>query len=300
MNASGLARDRARVARLRWLTYAERWLARATTGGPRPRGPRLGGARLGRPSFGRPRLGRPTLRSLFSLRGLAALAAVALLLGLGWLWFRSSSFVQIRQVQVTGLSGPNLRRIRGALVDTARSMTTLDLSVARLDSAVAGYPAVRSLRVHTQFPHGVTIAVNEQVPLALVAVGGKLIVVDSNGQLLPGSTIPHGMLPRLQLRTAPTGQLVTAPGARAALAALAWAPDRVLGHIASATWNAAHGVIIRLRNGPDLYLGGSTQLPTKWTAAITVLADPGSKGAQYIDVSDPRRPAAGALAPTGG
>ena len=37
-------------------------------------------------------------------------------------------------------------------------------------------------------------------------------------------------------------------------------------------------------------------LAAKWRALIAVLADPGSGGATYIDVSDPQRPAAGEAA----
>ena len=45
---------------------------------------------------------------------------------------------------------------------------------------------------------------------------------------------------------------------------------------------------------PQVYLGDPTDLTQKWSAAVAVLSDSGSAGAAYIDVSDPRRPAAGA------
>ena len=40
-----------------------------------------------------------------------ALATLALLGG-GWLWVRDSSLVAVRQVQITGVSGPDAGRIR--------------------------------------------------------------------------------------------------------------------------------------------------------------------------------------------
>ena len=48
-----------------------------------------------------------------------------------------------------------------------------------------------------------------------------------------------------------------------------------------------------------MYFGDAPSARAKWLAAAAVLADPGSAGASYIDVTDPVRPAAGAGAPSG-
>jgi hypothetical protein len=40
-------------------------------------------------------------------------------------------------------------------------------------------------------------------------------------------------------------------------------------------------------------MGDTRRLAAKWRAVVAVLADPGSVGASYIDVTDPGRPAAG-------
>jgi hypothetical protein len=74
---------------------------------------------------------------------------------------------------------------------------------------------------------------------------------------------------------------------------LAAAPYQLLDHVQSATENNAHGVVVDLRNGPSLFFGEPGLAEAKWIAARDVLADPGSTGAGYIDVTDPRRPAAG-------
>ena len=56
---------------------------------------------------------------------------------------------------------------------------------------------------------------------------------------------------------------------------------------------STHGVIVQLRDGPQLYFGQMTQLRRKWDAALAVLQDRSSAGASYIDLSDPQRPAPG-------
>jgi len=74
------------------------------------------------------------------------------------------------------------------------------------------------------------------------------------------------------------------------------APYGFLSHIASAGTNPVNGVVIRLRNGPQLYFGPVARLADKWTAVLAVLSARGADaaaGAAYIDVSDPERPAVG-------
>jgi cell division protein FtsQ len=227
------------------------------------------------------------------LRLFATLAVIALVAGLGWLWYRDSSFVKIRRVTVAGLSGPDVPAIRAALERSALAMTTLNVNIGQLDAAVEQYPTVHSLNVTTQGDHAVLIRVNEQVPVALVTNNGESVVVDGYGDLLPQSTVPRGVLPTLPLASAPNGERITATGTLAALQVLQAAPYQWLAHIQTATSNAAHGVILQLRNGPEVYFGPANQLAAKWNALDAVLENSGSAGAQYIDVSDPQRPAAG-------
>ncbi len=226
------------------------------------------------------------------------LAIVALVLGLlaaGWLWVRDSSLVAVNRVSVTGISGPDATQIRRALITAARTMTTLDVSVSQLRTAVVPYPVVKGLHVSTQFPHGMKIAVAEQIPVAQITVGSRAIPVAGDGTLLhdlPGS----GSLPSIPLRVLPGGTRVTDPQARAAVAVLAAAPYPMLAHISQVTTEPSHGLVAQIRDGPSVYFGDASALGAKWTAVTAVLADPGSAGADYIDVTDPRRPAAGVSA----
>lgn len=256
----------------------------------------------------RRRLHLPTW--LFDRRVAAVLVAAVILLGGGWLWFRSSSFVAVHQVRVTGLSGPNVGPIARALTTTAETMTTLDFDVSKLKRSVEAYPYVHSLDVSTEFPHGVTIDVLEEVPVAITSVAGRVTVVDATGSLLSSAGTRHGPLPSVPLGSVSTGGAetggatsgrITAPGSLAALKVLVAAPYRFLPHVASAVSSSAHGVVVKLRDGPSLYFGPLVDLADKWNAALAVLAARGSAaaaGGEYIDVSDPQRPAVGGQAPT--
>ncbi|HWE34002.1 MAG TPA: FtsQ-type POTRA domain-containing protein [Solirubrobacteraceae bacterium] len=231
-------------------------------------------------------------RRLLDPRALIALVVIAALLGGGWLWFRDSSLVAVKRVTVTGASGPDAGAIRRALVAAAQDMTTLDVSIGQLRTAVAPYPVVKNLEVSTQFPHRMRIQVIEQTPVAVVSVGGATIAVASDGTLLHDFS-GASALPRIPLAVTPGGTRLTG-AARGAVSLLAAAPYQLLPHLAQVTTTAAHGLTVQVRNGPALYFGAATELAAKWTAAAAVLADPHSAGASYIDVSDPTRPAAGA------
>jgi cell division protein FtsQ len=229
-----------------------------------------------------------------SLRVRVLLVAVAVLavLGGGWLWVRDSSLVAVRKVTITGVYGPQAGQIRSALTLAARNMTTLDVRIGQLRTAVGQYPVVKDVRASTQFPHGMRIRVLEQLPVAALVAGGHGVAVAGDGTLL--HDVGTGSLPAIGVGLLPGGSQVTDGTTLAALALLAATPSRMLKRIAQVTDAAPHGLAAQLRSGPSIYFGDRSDLDAKWTAATEVLADPTSAGASYIDVTDPSRPAAGA------
>jgi cell division protein FtsQ len=208
---------------------------------------------------------------------------------------RDSSLVAVRRVTITGLSGPDADRISTALRAAAQNMTTLDVKTASLDMAVAPYAVVKNLQVSTQFPHGMRIRVIEQIPVAAVVVGDRSVAVAADGTLLHDVTV-SASLATIPLKVPPVGSRLTEPDALTAVAVLGAAPYALLARVSQVTAGGPHGPVAQLRGGPSLIFGDNGRLHDKWTAAIKVLADPGSRGASYIDLTDPARPAAGASA----
>jgi cell division protein FtsQ len=224
------------------------------------------------------------------------LAISVVLIGLGvavWLWVRDSPLVAIEHVTVTGETGPDASEIRFALQAAARTMTTLDVDMAALRNAVAPYPVVRDLQVSTHFPHGIRIRVIEQTPVAVAVVGDQTVPVAADGTLLR-DVLASPSLPLISGRVTQAGGRVSGRDARAAVALLVAAPEQMLRRVSQVTNDPSHGLVAQLRGGPSVYFGDASRLAAKWAAASAVLADPGSAGAAYIDVTDPGRPAAGA------
>jgi cell division protein FtsQ len=243
-------------------------------------------------SRARPRARRRRLSRRVRLALLATVALCILLAG-AWMWFRDSPLVAVQQVTVSGQSGADAGQISVALESAARTMSTLDVQLGRLRRAVAPYPVVKDIRVTTQFPHGMRIEVIEHVAVGAIDAGGEKVAVAPDGTLMHDVAVSQS-LPTIPVSVAPAGTRVTTGPAAAAVKLLAAAPGELLPKISQVTTVAPHGLVAQVRGGPSIYFGDDTQLEQKWIAASAVLADSGSAGAAYIDVTDPQRPAAGA------
>jgi cell division septal protein FtsQ len=230
---------------------------------------------------------RPRLR----IKLLAALLGLALLLG-GWLWFRDSPLVAVRQVRISGVQGRDAASIEAALTRAARKMTTLDVRPAALRAAVARFRVVGALRVTTSFPHGLHIQVLERLPVAAVSVNGQRTAVAADGAVL-GPAWLSGTLPSVAATPGPgAGQSVRGPELLATLTVLGAAPRQLL-KLVERAYFGPEGLTLAMRNGLLAYFGDSTRPHAKWLALASVLAARSAAGASYVDVRLPERPAAG-------
>jgi cell division protein FtsQ len=232
---------------------------------------------------------------------LALLIVVPLLIG-GWLWLRHSSLVSVQKVRVSGAHGRQARAIDAALTSAARRMSTLDVHPAALRSAVASYPVVRDVRATPSFPHGLSIEVIEQPPVAALTFAGQRTAVAANGVVL-GPALLSGSLPTITGSAAPApGRHVRQAPLLGALTVLGAAPAPLAKTVARA-FSGPKGLTLVMRSGLLAYFGDATRPHAKWISLARVLADPSSAGASYIDVRVPERPAAGyasGVAPSSG
>jgi cell division protein FtsQ len=225
-------------------------------------------------------------------RALVAVAGVALALVVGFFLLRDSSLVGVDDVTVTGTSGPDAAKVRSALTAAAREMTTLHVRMDDLESAVDEYPIVGDLEVRRDLPNKLTVQVVQRRPVAIASVGGRNVPVTGDGDLLHGATPPPG-LPTLALDRTPSRR-IDDPQGRKLVAVAAAAPEALLRRTRR-VFLSERGVSLELQDGPELYFGSEAEAKAKWVAAARVLADPGAEGAQYVDVREPSRPAAGGL-----
>lgn len=223
------------------------------------------------------------------------ITALVVLWSLYTFWFKHSSFVKVEHVTVKGLTTNDADRIRQALTSAARDMSTLDVNQAALLSAVASYTAVKDVEATAHFPHGLTIRVIQERPVALLQTGGSHVLLAADGSVLKGIRA-RAPLPAIRTRSAAPTRTLTDPLALSELHVAAAAPPALARRIASIGSGKTRGIVVRLRNGPQLIFGDDTRVDAKWAAAAGVLADSAAKGASYVDVRLPERPVAGGLA----
>jgi cell division protein FtsQ len=229
-------------------------------------------------------------------RRLLALAVVCLVLsGLYHFWLRDSSLVAVDKVQVTGLTSTDAASVRLAITREARTMTTLHVDHQALDGAVERFPVVRALEVSPDFPHGLRVHVIEYQPAAIAVSDSGRVPVAGDGKILRGIK-PKGNLPTIDVDGAVGGASLTDATAQGAAAVAGYAPAVLRSRIEDVQKRSDDGYVAELRDGPELLFGSASQLRAKWAAAARVLADLEARGATYVDLRIPGRPAVGGLA----
>jgi cell division protein FtsQ len=225
-------------------------------------------------------------------RRLLLVLVACLVLAAGYqFWLRDSTLVAVEDVKVTGLTTKDAPRVRAALISAAHTMTTLHVEQSELERAIVAYPVVRDLRVRADFPNGLEIHVVEHRPAALV--GG--LPVAGDGTILRGLPV-EGSLPEIEARGRMDGDRLTNPVTLHAARVAGAAPGPLRARLERIDMRAQDGIVVELRDGPELIFGDATHVRAKWIAATRVLADPEAEGASYIDVRLPGRPAAGGVA----
>ncbi len=245
------------------------------------------------------RAGRIVTAPLAALwrRRVGRIALLALLIALpllaaGWLALRDSPLASVERVTVSGLRGPQAGAIETALVDAAHHMSTLGVSTGTLQAAVAPFHLVRELRASPSFPHGLHITVVEQLPVAVLVAGATRTAVAADGVVL-GPGLLSGSLPTVGAAADPEpGQRVGGASQLAALRVLGAAPAAIVTRV-STVFEGPRGLTAAMRNGLLVYFGDASMPHAKWLSLASVLANPSSAGASYVDVRLPSHPAAG-------
>ena len=216
--------------------------------------------------------------------------ACVVLAGAYQFWLRDSSLVAVENVTVTGLTTKDAERVRATLVSAAHTMTTLHVQQDELEQSIAAYPVVRAIEVHSDFPHGLEIHVIEHRPAGLV----NGLPVAGDGTILRGLPV-EGRLPEIEARGNVQGNRLKDPAALHAAQVAGAAPAPLRPRLERIELRSGDGIVVEMRDGPEIIFGDATRIRSKWIAATRVLADPDAEGATYIDVRLPGRPAAGGL-----
>src|SRR3954454_5015922 len=238
----------------------------------------------------RPRPKAAEHRVVLRRRLLVAAVLLLVLYGGYMLWFRDLSLFAINDVTIKGAT-TNEREIRSAVERVSGDMTTLHIKDDELRDAVARFPTVASVGASTSFPHGLEVTITERLPVAFLRIDGQQTAVSADGYLLAGADFDAKALPRIE--GAAHGVRLDADAAAQATI-LGATPAPLRNHITASTWDDQRGgVVVDLKNGPEVRFGDGSRAQDKWQAAVAVLSSDDRGAPSYLDVSVPDRPVSG-------
>jgi cell division protein FtsQ len=206
---------------------------------------------------------------------------------------RDLASFSVDSVRLSGASSGYGPRLRTELEAAARGMTTLHVDEDRLEEIAGRYPAVVSLAVDAGLPHRLSIRVSERPPVGTVEGPRGRVPVAADGSLLEGQPVDRP-LPTLPGR-ASSGRRAKRAATAAAARLVATAPKPLAAWLRQVR-RGSEGWTVGLRDGPELRFGSLADVSAKWEAAAAVLRSRAARGARYLDLRLPDRPAAGGFA----
>lgn len=226
-------------------------------------------------------------------RALAGALVVALIALGYWFWLRDSSLVAVSKVKVEGVEAgsPGAAKLERALVRAGREMTTLHVQPQLLERAASRFPLVRSVSAEPDFPHGLSIRVDERRPAAVIGSGSDAAVVAGDGTIIRSLSAARLELPSMPLSKPPARPRLVGTGLAQALV-LGAAPKALQPYLERSSYGE-NGVAVELRGGIELRFGSPALAAEKWRAAAAVISDPALSVLDYVDLTSPDRPAVG-------
>jgi len=229
----------------------------------------------------------PSSRSILAGLALLALAAGAYVVA------RQTPTFAVSHIEIAGASPEVRKQVRRELAPLLGT-SLLALDGGSLERRIQSLPSVVSVGYDRAFPHTLRLSIVPETPVAVLHRGTETWLLSGRGRVvkrIPPRTYP--VLPRIWLPHATqvtVGELIEPDGAGSAARALALGA-RFPARIATAAITRGE-LVLRLRSGLELRLGGPTDVRLKLAVARRALHDLPA-GAVYLDVSVPGRPVAG-------
>jgi cell division protein FtsQ len=215
----------------------------------------------------------------------------------------------------SGLFGARHLSVRGAVhtpesevlstAGLASHPPLIDLDAARSVERIEALPWIKSAQVSVHWPDSVTVVVTERTAIAAVEVPGvsgpsghtdrgSWALVDATGRVLADeATRPTGLI-AMQVVIEPGGPATFLPAPdQAGVLVAASLPSVLSRRVQSIQVTPGTGVTLGISGGLSTIIGAADDLPAKYEALASVLADAPLQSGDVINVSVPDEPAVG-------
>jgi cell division protein FtsQ len=229
--------------------------------------------------------------------GLAALAALVLIILVAFLVLRSSDVFAVKTIEATSLTHVSAETISQA-TEVAQGVSLLKIDLDEVRRSLLSVPYVKTVELHRRFPNTLEVVMTEREPAVgvrasngsdwLVSVEGRILESKSDASLpmvttdvqLAGS--PGDYLPRFIVQALPVATIV--------------ADKTVVGDIPKATEirvSAQGSLTVVLTGSIEVRLGDSSDLKQKLKVAAAIVQQylRDGKTLLYVDVSVPEKAA---------
>ncbi|MDP3968642.1 MAG: FtsQ-type POTRA domain-containing protein [Nocardioides sp.] len=228
---------------------------------------------------------RQRARRWSRLRPVAAVLAVAALLGGGAWLLLESPVLGVEQVEVTGtdlLSGATIRAVADVVPGEPLARVDVDGIRARVQDLVE----VADVEVRRSWPDTVVVAVTERSSVAVVEREGRIRGMDEEGVLFRSYARRPPGLPLVRISAATRSEALAE--AAAVLRAL---PSVLDGRVAFVVVRTVDDIAVRLRDGSTVVWGSAEDSGNKGDVlAILLEQEPGGAAVREYDVSVPGQP----------
>ena len=232
---------------------------------PRPAAPLYATPRRpGRYQLGRAAQPRPKRRLLPRLPwGRLALTAVVIAIvggvGYGGFWLVDGPALRVQQITIEGAEVADPLTIASSADIDKRSLLTLDTTTIA-DRVTEGVPAVKSATVRREWPQGVRISVSEHVGWGYWQSGGRRVVIDASGLVIPAGRPPPASAVTIfeigATRPLESWDVAEPDTITAVRQLIEDARSQRLGvAIQRFEFHADRGLVVRIADGPDAIFG---------------------------------------------
>ncbi len=208
------------------------------------------------------------------------MAAVAIVIGVGWALLDSKFFV-VRSVTVTGTRLTTPAQVRSA-ASIQPGIPLIRVNTAAVARRVEQIRQVQSARVTRQWPNEVAITVTERTPVLAVPAGTGYQMIDKYGVAVQTLPEPPPGLPTFDF----AGPVSSLRGSRAVYAAavvLTELPRSLASRVATVQAPSASAITVTLANGITIVWGGTDRAVAKATELTLLMRT----HARSYDVSAP-------------